>query len=501
MPSVVVGPTDSLQDAIDAASPGDTIEVIDGEYDFVEFGTGDGGSVGSPVTLKSATKWGARIVPASGHHGIYIADGCDYVVIDGMHVSGVSGDYDGIKTNADNTTIKNNWVHDCTQNGIGAFGAASAVIESNKVEDCGSDGFDHGIYCDSSGCVIRNNIARRCTGFGIHQYVLAGTQNASIYQNISYNNGSSGILIRGVGAGTACGHVVNNNIIGVASTDADAPIRIDDCNGAVVANNIIFPGTGMVVDERDATTGTVWTNNIVYQLIDNQNTHGAVNTNEILQNTGFETDGIGGQPFANWTKSESGSSTVTSDTTNQDTGSKCCKLHVDSGSSCAVYQSATMVVGGVYTLEFRAKASAVVGVQLNPPTVQCSLTTAYKTFRITFVATAAYLYLQRATGSGTYDIYIDNVSLKRAYGPSLHGAPQGLFFPRLGSSAIDAGSNTYKPATDFWGETPPTDVQIGAFPYTEHLHPRTMLNDPWNITKVNRRWWNWRRREQTLKPA
>jgi hypothetical protein len=248
-------------------------------------------------------------------------------------------------------------------------------------------------------------------------------------------------------------------------------------------------------------SNTVFTNNHAYVNTDNNTTHATVNTDEILQNTGFETDGTGGQPFANWTKSESGSSTVTSDTDNEDSGSKCCKLHVDSGSSCAVYQSSTMVVGGVYTLEFRAKASGVVSVQLNPPTVQCSLTTTYKTFRITFVAAATYLYLSRATGSGTYDIYIDNVSLKRAYGPQVHSVLQRMFWPEYGSRIIASGSNTYKPVSDFWGETPPTNVQIGAYPYTEHLHPRTMLHDPWNITKVRRRWWNWRRREQRLIPG
>lgn len=506
MPSVVVGPSESIRDALTAAGPGGTVTVQPGEYTYLQIEATDAGVEGLPTTIQSAVKWGARIVPPTGRHGIYLASGADYITIDGFEVSGTDPARDGIKSNANHTVVKNCYIHDCGGQGVGAFSAPYLTVQDCLIEANGSASGDHGIYCSSDFCTITGNLIRQCHSFGIHCYLAAGVDNITIQNNVSYDHGSSAIIVQG--KGTPATIVVANNVAAQGASNAEAAISLRGCNGAVVANNLMIGGIGQMLDQRVNEAGspvdcsnTVFTNNHVYTNTENDNTHGAVNTDEILSNTGFETDGTGGQPFANWTKSESGSSTVTSDATNQDTGSKCCKLHVDSGSSCAVYQSSTMVVGGVYTLEFRAKASGVVAVQLNPPIVQCSLTTAYKTFRITFVATATYLYLQRATGSGTYDIYIDNVSLKRAYGPQVRSITARLFYPRVGSRLIDAGSNTYKPATDFWGETLPTDVQIGAFPYTEHLHPRTMLNDPWNITKVNRRWWNWRRREQTLKPA
>lgn len=497
-------PYASLRAALTAAGPQGTVVAADGTYDYVEFAAGDAGASGHPTTLKAANKWGARIIPTAAHHGILIADGCDYAVIDGFRVSG--GTLDGIKTNADHTTVENCWIHDNGGQGVLGAGAAYTTVDSCLIERNGTASGEHGIYIDSDNAVVRNNVVRNNYDFGIHCYLAAGVDNITVENNISYDNTSSAIIVQGKGAAGTIS--INNNVACQGASSTLAPISLRGCNGAVVANNIMIGGVGQMLDQRvneadpavDC-SGTVFDSNWVYLNTESNNRHAVSNTDELLSNTGFETDGTGGQPFANWTKSEAGSSTVTSDTDNEDAGGgdKCCKLHVDSGSSCAVYQSGVMVVGGVYTLQFRAKASTVVGMLLNPPSVSCSLTTTYKTFRITFVATATYLYLQRATSSGTYDIYIDNVSLKRAYGPQVRSITQRLFMPRPGSPLIDGGNNTYAPAADFWGETPPTTIQIGAIPYTKALHPRTMLNDPFNAVKLNRRYVDNRDRLKLMK--
>jgi hypothetical protein len=105
----------------------------------------------------------------------------------------------------------------------------------------------------------------------------------------------------------------------------------------------------------------------------------------------------------------------------------------------------------------------------------------------------------QCNSSGTYVMYLDNVTLLKAYGPEVHGRSVNMLWPKYGSRVIAAGSNTYAPALDFWGNAVPATIQIGAIPYTQQIHPRTFQHDPFSLTHLKTRWKAWRKRQAMLR--
>ena len=90
----------TIPHAASVAQPGDTVSVASGDYPG-SFTITCSGTSGAPITIKSETKWGARIVvPASNaahQWGIIVgSSGADgsvgaYVTLDGFDVDGIDG--------------------------------------------------------------------------------------------------------------------------------------------------------------------------------------------------------------------------------------------------------------------------------------------------------------------------------------------------------------------------------------------------------------------------
>jgi hypothetical protein len=138
-------------------------------------------------------------------------------------------------------------------------------------------------------------------------------------------------------------------------------------------------------------------------------------------NGGFETGG--GSPFANWTASVAGSSTVTSDASNVHSGSAACKFTVDgSNSNASIFQTPTgYIAGQAYIFRAWAKAS-VNGVSLttvttatftDSPTLAWNLTTSYAQINEHHVANSTSFGLKRNSAASA-SIWIDDVFLQRA---------------------------------------------------------------------------------------
>ncbi len=66
--------------------------------------------------IKAETKWKAVIV-GSESHVISTADDCHWVIIDGLEVMG--GRYDWVKISGDHGTVRNCWIHNNMDMGIG----------------------------------------------------------------------------------------------------------------------------------------------------------------------------------------------------------------------------------------------------------------------------------------------------------------------------------------------------------------------------------------------
>jgi parallel beta-helix repeat protein len=129
------GDYSTIQAAVDAASPGDTILVADGTYhQTVE--------IARPhLTLRSEHPRGAQIVAPPSNHGIRLREGANYIVIDGFDITapfeGISAHEEGMDHVLNHhTLVMNCHIHDCGGGGIGINLGDYRYIESNVIDNC-----------------------------------------------------------------------------------------------------------------------------------------------------------------------------------------------------------------------------------------------------------------------------------------------------------------------------------------------------------------------------
>ncbi|MEL6931898.1 MAG: right-handed parallel beta-helix repeat-containing protein [Pseudomonadota bacterium] len=182
-------PYKTIQEAIDAAQPGTTVLVREGQYrENIEFDVS--GKKGAPITLKSADGPGKAVIkPAKANEDTIQIDGEDHIVIDGFELHGSNDDHRQVihvhsvknKTDpASNIEIVNNVIHRgagdgikisksndiLVQNneiigggrkeaGIDIVGGARVVIDSNKIKDINNLGIN--MKGGSEDIVVINN--------------------------------------------------------------------------------------------------------------------------------------------------------------------------------------------------------------------------------------------------------------------------------------------------------------------------------------------------------
>jgi len=229
----------TIQAAIDAASPGDTIIVAAGTYaEAITIGKAN-------LTLESASKWGAIIRPASTPPGwpeavIHIS--ADGVTVDGFEIDGTTLCDNGILGwETSSLTIKNNKIHGAVRawDGCGillfSWGNSGTVydnlIENNEVYDTGRMGImvmDYGgsqqTYTVTSGNTITGNtvyeVWKKATVWSDHGggIQINVAKNCSITNNVVYDvqDGQRGIYMFGSAAGNTIIHnTIRDNPIGI----------------------------------------------------------------------------------------------------------------------------------------------------------------------------------------------------------------------------------------------------------------------------------------------
>lgn len=238
----------TLAGGLAAASAGHTIKVMPGVYEG-NFVTSKGGSSGNPITIRSATKWGARIEGDGDSDEAAVQISHQYIRLQDFEVCGDDTETCriGVLVEANNVEVLGNNIHDVClfptegtgyQGGAGIdFGGQTSfsniLVDGNVIHDCGIPDIEqlvHGIYCGVHGTNFRitNNVIYRCQDFGVHPYdetEASGIQiinntivgngrgilqapNGITRNNISYNNKASNYDIRG------SGNTVQNNISG-----------------------------------------------------------------------------------------------------------------------------------------------------------------------------------------------------------------------------------------------------------------------------------------------
>jgi methionine-rich copper-binding protein CopC len=321
-------PYATLQHAMMSLQPGDTLDVKSGSYtgfivgwDTQPASSGDpygtiNGTAGNPITIQADPSAAAGSVVINNkdnktQFGIDLEPGCNYVTISGITVDGSSGNIAGYPNHGGGIKVcgNNSVVQNCTVTNIGyGFGiitdqANNVLLKGNTISNIhgqGNANYGHGIYIadNTVGAVLDGNIIHNCDYIGIHVNGDLGdsggppglVQNATIKNNVIYDNGQNGINADGLqsstiennliynyanygiclyqidaGAGSKNNIIVNNTIYSGTSTGTGGSIRILDAStGNTILNNILLDGSNIVYRiSADSQSGTVSNYNIV----------------------------------------------------------------------------------------------------------------------------------------------------------------------------------------------------------------------------------------------
>lgn len=331
----------TIQAAVDAAEPGDTILVAPGVYtEQVTFGEDK-----DDITLRARNSRAVIQAPVelTGEQAIVTVDGADGVTVSGFTISGPGETANGLEfgvvvVNGGSATITDNVITairndplDGIQLGVAVYVAAdgqatSAVIRDNTITDYQKGG----VVVDGEGAtvVVAGNTI---TGSGptalIAQngvQVSDGATAAVVDNRISGNAytgtdfSATGVLVDTAGGVLVSGNRVFDNQIGLLVfdsagvaiagnrvTDNDAGIYLSGVDGGLVADNRV-EGNGSDGVVLDASTGLVVFGNTIRRnggdglALTGESTDNSIFTNVLLRNGGFDAfddttgDGTGG---------------------------------------------------------------------------------------------------------------------------------------------------------------------------------------------------------------
>ncbi len=216
------GDYQTIQAAVDAASPGDTIVVADGTYN-------EAVTIAKPnLTLRSENPHGAKIVGPPSRDALRLREGANYITIDGFDIT---AGYNGVHAHEarqdhvlnHHTMVRNCHIHDCGASGVQLNQGDYRLIENNVVHHCAAAApwFGSGIsICvpiasdrePGHHIVIRGNVLYGNSnppggtdGNGIiidsYRHPHSGGEDGEypnstlVENNVSYNNGGRGIHV------------------------------------------------------------------------------------------------------------------------------------------------------------------------------------------------------------------------------------------------------------------------------------------------------------------
>ncbi len=259
----------TLGHAADQVGPGDTVHVLDGDYQG--FYQTTSGTPGNPITWHAEGP-AVRITADNGTtpDGINL-EGASHVVIDGFIVNGRTRA--GIRAvRGSHVTVRN-----CTLGHNGRWGIVTGFVDDFLAEDneAHHSQLEHGIYVANS-CVrpiVRRNLVHHNFGNGLHFNGDLGLgapgliQEPLVERNVVWENGAgggSGINMDGVQHG-----IIRNNLLYANHASGISLYRIDGAEGSknnvVVNNTIVNAADGRwALNIANGSTGTIVRNNVLW---------------------------------------------------------------------------------------------------------------------------------------------------------------------------------------------------------------------------------------------
>lgn len=260
-------PFQTIQRAVTAAQPGDTVIVHAGTY--LGFKVSTHATAAAPITFKADGIVNINGAATTDRDAIHV-EGSSYVTIDGFTVTGAGRA--GISAlDSDHITVRNNRVDANTRWGVFSSFCDDFVVEHNRISNSGSE---HGVYASNSADrpIIRFNEIWGNGMCGVHlngdiSYGGDGVISGAIVEgNIIHDNGlKGGSGINGDGVQSA---MIRNNVLDNNHASGISLYQIDggqpSSNNTIVNNTIRMASNARSgINIQDGATGNAIRNNIV----------------------------------------------------------------------------------------------------------------------------------------------------------------------------------------------------------------------------------------------
>ena len=274
----------NLQAAIDAASPGDVLQVGPGAYDKIEI-TKSLSLIGNGATITAGDR-----------------DACVRVLANGVNISGflVRNGFYGISLeNVTKCAITDNTVIRCTQPGIMLKFSDNNVVERNNASfnGLGGEGW-YGIYLTNSNHnLILDNAAIGNGAYGIN--LFPSCNNNTIKGNVLEKNMYGLYMFR-----DCTNNLIESNTMAI-NTNSGVDMRFN-CHDNIIVNNIVTNNAvaGITLMEgsiKNAIKGNVISNNSRYgiQILSRSDGNTVVGNNISNSQTGIFLDSSGNLLYGN----------------------------------------------------------------------------------------------------------------------------------------------------------------------------------------------------------